>query len=215
MPPDQPTTQSPKCRWFHLTPARLLIISLLVEGILMMSDRFQWFAFNKHEGWTVLIAVAAVGFFLLGMLLWFAVACLFRWRFQFSIRSLLILTIAVAIPFSWLAMEMKRSKEQMKAVEALHELGGDIFFDSGQTPYKWPTFGTLPSGPAWLRNILGDDFFITVEVVNLDSAKLTDYDLKHLEGMKHLKQIYLSSTQVTDGGVAELQKALPNCKISR
>ena len=32
---------------------------------------------------------------------------IFRWRFQFSIRSLLVLTVAVAVPCSWLAVEVK------------------------------------------------------------------------------------------------------------
>ena len=43
----------------------------------------------------MLIAVAVVGGAMLVMLLWFIVSLVFRWRFQFSIRSLLVLTVAV------------------------------------------------------------------------------------------------------------------------
>ena len=50
-----------KCRWFHVTPDRLVIGLLVVECLLWFSERFQWFSFNAHKGWTVLIAVAAVG----------------------------------------------------------------------------------------------------------------------------------------------------------
>ena len=33
--------------------------------------------------------------------------------------------------------------------------------------------------------------------------------------MTNLQKLYLSFTQVTDEGVAELKQALPNCKITK
>ena len=59
-----------------------------MTGVLFLSERFQWFGFNSHKGWTVLIAVAGVGVVLAFMLLWWLAALVFRWQFQFSIRSL-------------------------------------------------------------------------------------------------------------------------------
>ena len=56
------------------------------RGLLWLSERFHWFPFNAHKGWTVLIAVASLGVFLLLMLLWFLAALVLRLRFQFSIR---------------------------------------------------------------------------------------------------------------------------------
>ena len=44
---------------------------LAVEGLLWLSERFHWFAFNQHKGYAVLIAVAGVAVFLLLMRLWF------------------------------------------------------------------------------------------------------------------------------------------------
>jgi hypothetical protein len=82
-------TESIKPRWFRLTPGRLLAVLLAVEVFLWLCERFQWFAFGRHKGYAVLIAVAVVGAALLLMALWFAAALLFRWWFQFSIRSLL------------------------------------------------------------------------------------------------------------------------------
>ena len=35
----------------------------------------------------------------------------------------------------------------------------------------------------------------------------------HLKGMAELQWLYLRRTKVTDAGVADLQKSLPNCKI--
>jgi Leucine-rich repeat (LRR) protein len=49
----------------------------------------------------------------------------------------------------------------------------------------------------------------------LRSTKITDAGLVHLKGLTKLQTLVLSETKVTEAGVAELQKALPNCKISK
>ena len=108
----------PKLRWFHPTPGRLLIVLLAVEGVLLLSEWFGWFAFNGQT-WTVLIALAAVGATVLLMFFWLAIALLFHWRFQFTLRSLLLLAVAVTIACSWVATEMQQERRQKAAAEAL------------------------------------------------------------------------------------------------
>jgi len=44
-------------------------------------------------------------------------------------------------------------------------------------------------------------------------AQVTDAGLVHLKGLTNLETLVLDETQVTSAGVAELQKALPKCKI--
>ncbi len=44
------TDPIPKLHWFHLTPDRLVIGLLVVEGLLWLSERFQWFGFSQHKG---------------------------------------------------------------------------------------------------------------------------------------------------------------------
>jgi len=44
-------------------------------------------------------------------------------------------------------------------------------------------------------------------------TQIADAGLVHLTGLPALKILGLTGTQVTDAGVAELQKALPNCRI--
>ncbi|NQU21037.1 MAG: hypothetical protein HQ567_07110, partial [Candidatus Nealsonbacteria bacterium] len=56
----QPNGQSPKPRWYRLTPDRLLLALLPILGLLFLSEPYRWFAFNEHKNWTVLIAVAVV-----------------------------------------------------------------------------------------------------------------------------------------------------------
>ena len=82
----------------------------------------------------MLIAVASVGVFLLLMLLWFLAALVFRLRFQFSILSLLVLTVAVALPFGWLATEMKAAREQKTTVEEIMNLRGSVNYDYQSRP---------------------------------------------------------------------------------
>jgi hypothetical protein len=50
------TDPTPRSRWYRLTLGRFMAILLLAECFLWLSERFQWFGFNHHKGWTVLIA---------------------------------------------------------------------------------------------------------------------------------------------------------------
>jgi hypothetical protein len=55
-----------------------------------------------------------------------------------------------------------------------------------------------------------------LEYLTLHGSHFTDAGLQHLKGLTRLKRLYLSShSKFTDAGVADLQRALPNCKISR
>src|SRR5271166_1095635 len=92
-----------KSRWYCPTLEWLIVLLLATTGFLYLCERLQWFGFYAHRGVAVLIAVVTVGVVLNLMQLWWLLALVFRWRFQFSIRTLLALVVAVALPFSWLA----------------------------------------------------------------------------------------------------------------
>ena len=181
------TDNSP--RWYQPTPARLLVILLVVEGILLLSQ--QWLP----KGYAVPTAIASVGVTMVLMLGWWLVALCFHWRFQFSLRSLSVATVAVAIPFSWLAVEVKRAREQRGAVEALAKLGGSINYDYEISSGGYLINGAKQPGPAWLRNIIGDGFFINVNGANCTLLKVTDVDLEYLEAWKQLRHLQLGSTK--------------------
>ncbi len=101
---DDPTQA--RVRWFRLTPGHCLAALLGVEFLLFLAQWSRWLP----KGWPVLIAVAAVGVVILAMFAWFGIALVFRRRFQFSLRSLLVLTVAVALPCSWLTVEREKKK---------------------------------------------------------------------------------------------------------
>ena len=49
----------------------------------------------------------------------------------------------------------------------------------------------------------------------LAGTKITDAGLVHLKGLVKMEELWLVGLKLTDAGVADLQKALPNCKITR
>jgi hypothetical protein len=209
----------PKRRWLHPTPGKLLVVLLAAEGILLLSERWM------PKGWAVLIAVAAVGLFLIVMLLWFVLALVFHRRFQFSLRSLLVLTVAVAVPCSWMAAEMRDARKQREVVEEIRKLGGDVEDDcqkendpevvlySGVTG-RYRVINAQSPTPEWLRKMMGGQFFATViKVYLLNSPVVTDTDMEKLKTLNQLKYVDVRNTQVTDKGVRKLQQALPNCVI--
>jgi len=156
------TDPTPTGRRFYPTPAWLIYGLLVVEGLLWLSERFQWFGFNEKKGWTVLIAVATLGVILCAMLLCLVLALVFRLRFQFSIRTMLILTIAVALPFSWLAVEMREAREQKHLVTSINDMGREVAYD-WQVSSQFQ-LNAQPPQPAWLRGLLGNDFFADVSI---------------------------------------------------
>ena len=64
-------------RWLRVTPDRFMAGLILVVCLLWLSDHFRLLGFNHHKGWTVLLAVAAVGVAALVMLLWCIIGLIF------------------------------------------------------------------------------------------------------------------------------------------
>jgi hypothetical protein len=117
------TPPTPKPRWYHLTPTRFFVGLLVVQLLLLLSERFQRFWFNEKKGWTVLIALGVVVGAVVVMLVW-GVVCLFlRRRFQFGVRSLLVFMVAVSVPLGWFAWEMERARRQRELVRQIVKAG--------------------------------------------------------------------------------------------
>ncbi len=185
-----------------MTPGRVVLGMLAVEGFLILSERFQWFAFNQHKGYTMLIAVAAVAAIMLLTSFWFLLSLIFKWRFQFSIRSLLVLMVVVAVACSWLAAARKRAEGQKVAIV---KLAGTVAYDYQFDALDKFNPGATPPGPAWLRELLGDDFFTTAISLNLDYTHVTDTDLEYLKGLPELRDLGLSGFYITDAGLEHLK----------
>jgi hypothetical protein len=174
---------TPNHRWYHVTPARFFLGLLVVQVFLLLSARFQWFPFNEHKGWTVLIAVGVVGLAVLLMLLWGLVCLCRRRRFQFGVRSLLLFVVAVSVPLGWFAWEMEKARRQREAVERIVKAGGKVYFDYEWDEWRGRIRGGDPTTSAWLRRLFGDDFFRNVVLVNGGFRAFGDNEAKRLWGL--------------------------------
>jgi hypothetical protein len=195
-------------RWqFRFSMWWLLVMTIAVAiPFSWLSQRFQWFAFDEKKDWAVFPSSASVILTIVAMPLWFVflLALRFRWQFQFSIRTLLMLTVIVAISCSWMAAETKRAKGQREAVGTIRRLGGVVVYNhDSRNAYK-PTPGP-PPGPVWLRELLGDDFFASVALADLDRTPVADAELVSLQALPQVQNVSLSNTQITGAGLVHLK----------
>ena len=103
-----------------------------------------------------------------------------RWL-QFSLRTLLVLMLVASLPMSWLAVELRRGRQQRAAVLAVQKMGGDV-------RYERDASGRLRTSVPWLMGLLGEESHANVHVVGLFNRPVTYSDLIHLRrlvGQRH------------------------------
>ena len=147
-----------------------------------------------------------------------------RW-YQFRLRTLLVVVTLAGCGLGWLGIKVLEARQQQAAVAAIENLGGHVRYD-----YEFTTIGGRelvdePPRPAWLRALLGDDFFRSVVEVDLSETRATaadferlksfdklkgfwayrtqlgNADLEHLRGLTQLETLDLRQTQVSDTGL--------------
>jgi hypothetical protein len=157
----------------------------------------------------------------------------FRRLLQFRLRTLLVLVAVFALFLTWIGYA---TKQQIRAVAVVRDLGGTVYYE-GDKP-----FSDLPAPRSWLRwwtrSWLQDDYFVHViavylteahcsdaeletlgrlsklQVLDLSSTRVTPLGLQHLKKLIGLRSLYLDRTTLSDADMAELREALPNCSIS-
>jgi hypothetical protein len=147
-----------------------------------------------------------------------------RW-YQYRLRTLLIVMTLLAV---WMAHISHRARQQKLAVERIQRLDGWVPVEyAHEEPYiifpeppPDPTISEFlrgnqpPSGPVWLRNFLGDDYFQTVVALDLGHRNIrsvNDDDLSLLLDLPDLKILKLDKCDITDDGLACVKK-LKNSK---
>jgi hypothetical protein len=138
----------------------------------------------------------------------------------------LTLVVCIGCALGWAVRLIDYARAQRDAASAIKSAGGSVLYDwqfyHGQT-----TGRREPSGPKWLVDLIGSDFFGHVTFVSLPetapdevlvhvgtfsrlevllnrSTKITDSELAHLHGLKTLGGLYLRKTKVTDTGLVHL-----------
>ncbi len=62
---------------------------------------------------------------------------------------------------------------------------------------------------------LGVRIFHRVTGLSLRGPAYTDAAVEHISQLKDLKRLKLTATQISDQGLARLEKSLPECRIER
>src|SRR5207237_1358568 len=131
-----------------------------------------------------------------------------RWG-QFSLRTLMIVLMIAAIPCAWVGRRISRHQRQVRAADAVAELGGhayfsDVCYEDG-TPHMSPQENESPS---WLTSLLRSaGFDRTYNVVHVDfrsgpnKSRITDGDLAILADFPELMYVDLSDTNITDAAL--------------
>jgi len=137
--------------------------------------------------------------------------------------------VLLSLPLGWFALKMRQAERQRKAVEAIREVGGWVGYDYQRTEDGVVETWREPPAPAWLRELIGDDFFSEatgvyaygtnagdvvlehlkglprLEWLSISGRQITDARLKHLKGLTGLDWLVLSGTEVRDGGLVHLR----------
>jgi hypothetical protein len=152
-----------------------------------------------------------------------------RW-FRIRLRTLLLALTAAAV---WLGVETNRARNQRQAVAIVQRLEGHIYYD-----YQWdmhtdfqgiPTrrVGAAPPGPAWLRELVGEDLLVRVtgvsvptagdnlkflkllpklHLLSVEKSTVTDDGLDAIENQTSLRYLWLEDTGISDAGLAHLRR---------
>ena len=152
-----------------------------------------------------------------------------RWL-QYSLRTFFVLLTVFGVWLGWMTYE---AREQGQAVAWVRRMGGTVGYDYQSSDDGHVLDDGEPSGPKWLRELLGPDFFNEVVGVNLENTPVSDLrplenltnlrwlwfpstqaqDLTSLEKLTNLRYLFLGNMPVSEEHVNHLRKALPNCNI--
>ncbi|MFO0882852.1 MAG: hypothetical protein U0894_01460 [Pirellulales bacterium] len=111
-----------------------------------------------------------------------------------------------------LTFVLHRAREQQKAVHAIEDDYGNVFYD-----FQVKKDGTVDNRivswlPSWLSKGLVKHVFHSVVAVDLDSEQVTDATLAEVVKLRHVKALYISNASITNDDLGVL-KSLPELRV--
>lgn len=143
----------------------------------------------------------------------------FRRRYcTFSLRMLFLALASLAV---WLGVVVHRARMERDAIKAIEDLGGNVIYDCELEYEQSEKYGfsfsidrdRRPPGPAWLRQLIGDEFFRDAEVVFLDPDVPAANQVKaipHLQQLRMLRVVGIAP-DLSCAATAKFKASLPCC----
>ncbi len=140
-----------------------------------------------------------------------------RRRLQYSLRSLLVFMLLANVAMAWFFPRWRAATRQREAVAAIRAMGGHVTYNyeaRWDAAREAPVPARAPSGPAWARKLLGEDFFADVVCAGppftpiydpLNASPITDACLEHIGRLTHVESLGLRDSHVTDAGLQNLR----------
>jgi len=139
-------------------------------------------------------------------------------RLQFSLQGFLMLVALLAV---WLGVVVHRARVERDAIKAIKDLGGAVIYDCELKYAQSEKYGFSfsihldrpPPGPAWLRRLIGDEFFQDAEIVFLDPDVPAANQVKaipHLQQLRMLRFVGISR-DMSCAANAKFKASLPCC----
>ncbi|NQU23551.1 MAG: M48 family metalloprotease, partial [Candidatus Nealsonbacteria bacterium] len=117
----------------------------------------------------------------------------------------------VHVTDAWLVPLKGMTELRMLSLARTHITDAGLVHLRGLTDLRELRLQNTRIGDAGLAHLSG---LTKLEWLELTGTQVSNTGLMHLKGLTNLKSLFLGETQVTDEGIGNLQKALPNCKIT-
>lgn len=127
-------------------------------------------------------------------------------RPQFTLRTLMIFTVAFATACGWYAMKRQQMQRRYQAISHLEELSGPVSWYDGGSEFEYvhriELEGHFIDETLWKEiSVLTD-----ARTVSLSETNVTDDDFKHLRRFWNIRDLYLRNTRVTSDGIGSLSR---------
>lgn len=106
----------------------------------------------------------------------------------------------------WLGWSLERSRTHRDSVAAIRQAGGTVYYSYNIAANGQRIPDARSPHAAWLRRILGDEFFARVEMVFLEDAtdELLESLRDHLGNLRTLDSLHLTHSKLTDKSAKDL-----------
>lgn len=126
--------------------------------------------------------------------------------FQFSLRTLLVLMLALGCGLGWLGYKRNKAFRRQVAVEVFCDWRLARGPGSEKDPALWGTTLYLSESPVTDSQLTHVAWLPDLEVLHLESTGITDRGLASVRRLTRLSKLSLGNARVTDAGLVHLRR---------